>query len=419
MSSTVVVTGFGATTPLGGDAATTWANVVKGTPGVHALPYDWAQDLPTRIAAEAAVDPTTLIDRVEARKMDRSTQLGIVAALEAWQHAGFGLDDENPVDPTRLAVSVGTGIGGLHTLIGQWDVQKEKGHRRVSPFTIPKLMANAPAATVGLRLRARAGIHTPVSACASGNEAIAQGLDIIRLGRADVVVVGGAEGVIHPLPVAAFGQMQALSRRNDEPEKASRPWDKHRDGFVLGEGAAMLVLESLEHAIARGATIYATLAGAGVTSDAYDMVAPDPDGVGQSEAVRLAVLDGGLQPGDVKHVNAHATSTPAGDLTEVRSVRSALGDATDDVIFTGTKSQTGHLLGAAGAMESIFTVLALKNRIVPPTINLEDPEDSLDIDIATTARELPQGDIAAINNSFGFGGHNVALAFTTGNITEG
>ncbi len=419
MSSTVVVTGFGATTPLGGDAATTWANVVKGTSGVHALAYDWAQDLPTRIAAEAAVDPASLIDRVEARKMDRSTQLGLVAALEAWQHAGFGLDDDNAVDPTRLAVSVGTGIGGLHTLIGQWDVQKEKGHRRVSPFTIPKLMANAPAATVGLRLHARAGIHTPVSACASGNEAIAQGLDIIRLGRADVVVAGGAEGVIHPLPVAAFGQMQALSRRNDEPEKASRPWDKHRDGFVLGEGAAVLVLESLEHAIARGATIYATLAGAGVTSDAYDMVAPDPDGFGQAEAVRLAVLDGGLQPSDIRHVNAHATSTPAGDLTEVRSVRSALGAATDDVIFTGTKSQTGHLLGAAGAMESIFTVLALKNRIVPPTLNLEDPEDSLDIDIATTARELPQGDIAAINNSFGFGGHNVALAFTSGNITEG
>ncbi|QGF24383.1 beta-ketoacyl-[acyl-carrier-protein] synthase family protein [Raineyella fluvialis] len=418
MSSTVVVTGFGATTPLGGDAATSWANVVKGTSGVHALSYDWAQDLSTRIAAEAAVDPATLIDRVEARKMDRSTQLGTVAALEAWRHAGFGLDDENTLDPTRLAVSVGTGIGGLHTLLGQWDVQKDKGARRVSPFTIPKLMANAPAATIGLRLRARAGIHTPVSACASGNEAIAQGLDIIRLGRADVVVAGGAEGVIHPLPVAAFGQMQALSRRNDEPEKASRPWDKNRDGFVLGEGAAVLVLESLEHAIARGATIYATLAGAGISSDAYDMVAPDPDGFGQSEAVRLAVLDAGLQPSDVKHVNAHATSTPAGDVTEVNSVRRALGDATDEVIFTGTKSQTGHLLGAAGAMESMFTVLALKNRLVPPTINLEDPEDGLGIDIATTARELPQGDIAAINNSFGFGGHNVALTFTSANITD-
>ncbi|WOQ15615.1 beta-ketoacyl-ACP synthase II [Raineyella sp. W15-4] len=419
MSSTVVVTGFGATTPLGGDAATTWANVVKGTSGVHALSYDWAQDLPTRIAAEAAVDPAGLIDRVEARKMDRSTQLGVVAALAGWQHAGFGLGEENTVDPTRLAVSIGTGIGGLHTLIGQWDIQRDKGFRRMSPFTIPKLMANAPAATVGLRLRARAGIHTPVSACASGNEALAQGLDIIRLGRADVVVAGGAEGVIHPLPVAAFGQMQALSRRNDEPEKASRPWDKGRDGFVLGEGAAVLVLESLEHALARGATIYATFAGAGVTSDAYDMVAPDPDGFGQSEAVRLAVLDGGLQPTDVKHVNAHATSTPAGDLTEVRSVRAALGAATDDVVFTATKSQTGHLLGAAGAMESMFTVLALKNRLVPPTINLDDPEDSLDIDVATTARELPQGDIAAVNNSFGFGGHNVALTFTTANITEG
>ena len=420
MSSTVVVvTGLGATTPLGGDAATTWANVVKGTSGVHALPYDWAADLPTRIAAEAAVDPATLIDRVEARKMDRSTQLGLVAALEAWQHAGFGLGDDNPVDPTRLAVSIGTGIGGLHTLLGQWDTQKEKGPRRVSPFTIPKLMANAPAATVGLKLRARAGIHTPVSACASGNEAIAQALDIIRLGRADVVLAGGAEGVIHPLPVAAFGQMQALSRRNDEPEKASRPWDKDRDGFVLGEGAAVLVLESLEHALARGATIYGTLAGAGTTSDAYDMVAPDPEGRGQSQAVRLAVQDAGLQPSDIKHVNAHATSTPAGDVTEAQSVRAALGEATDGVIFTGTKSQTGHLLGAAGAMESIFTVLALMNRVVPPTINLDNPEEGLGIDIATTARPLPQGDLAAVNNSFGFGGHNVAIAFTNANVTEG
>ena len=418
MSATVVVTGFGATTPLGGDAATTWDRLVAGTPGVHALTHDWAAELPTRIAAEAAVDPATIIERVEARKMDRSTQLGLVAALAAWQHAGFGPTEDNPVDPHRLAVSIGTGIGGLHTLLGQWDVQKEKGHRRVSPFTIPKLMANAPAATVGLRLRARAGVHTPVSACASGNEAIAQGLDLIRLGRADVVVAGGAEGVIHPLPLAAFGQMQALSRRNDEPERASRPWDVDRDGFVLGEGAAILVLESLEHARARGARIWATLAGAGTTSDAYDMVAPDPSGQGQAEAVRLAVADAELSPDDIRHVNAHATSTPAGDGTEAHSVREALGDATDQVIFTGTKSQTGHLLGAAGAMESVFTVLALKNRLVPPTINLDHPEEGLDIDIATTPRPLPGGDIAAINNSFGFGGHNLAVAFTTDNITE-
>lgn len=418
MSSTVVVTGYGATTPLGGDATTTWSNVVAGTPGVHALSYDWAAELPTRIAAEAAVDPATLIDRVEARKMDRSTQLGLVAALEAWQRAGFGLEHDNPVDPQRLAVSIGTGIGGLHTLVGSWDVQKDKGHRRVSPFTIPKLMANAPAATVGLKLRARAGIHTPVSACASGNEAIAQALDMIRLGRADVVVAGGAEGVIHPLPIAAFGQMQALSRRNDEPEKASRPWDRDRDGFVLGEGAAVLVLESLEHALARGATIYGTLAGAGITADAYDMVAPDPEGKGQAQAVRLAVRDAGLQPGDIKHVNAHATSTPTGDATEAQSVRAALGDATDGVVFTGTKSQTGHLLGAAGAMESLFTVLALHDRVVPPTLNLENPQEGLGIDIATEARRLGDGDLAGINNSFGFGGHNVALAFSNAHVTE-
>lgn len=419
MSPTVVVTGYGATTPLGGDAATTWANVVKGTSGVRRLTEDWVEDTAVKIAAPAAVDPTEVIDRVEARKLDRSTQLGVVAALEAWQHAGFGLGDDNPVDPERLGVSVGTGIGGLHTLLGSWDVMKDKGPRRVSPFTIPKLMANAPAATIGLKLHSRAGIHTPVSACASGNEAIAQAFDMIRLGRADVIVAGGAEGVIHPLPITAFAQMQALSRRNDDPERASRPWDTDRDGFVLGEGAAVLVLESLESAQARGATIYATLAGAGVTADAYDMVAPDPSGQGQSRAVRLAVQEAGLAPSDVKHVNAHATSTPTGDATEAHSVRDALGDATDEVIFTGTKSQTGHLLGAAGALESMLTVLALKERTVPPTLNLDNPEDGLDIDIATTARELPAGDLAAINNSFGFGGHNVALAFTNAHLTEG
>lgn len=275
------------------------------------------------------------------------------------------------------------------------------------------LMPNGPAAAIGLELKAKAGVHTPVSACASGNEGIAHGIDLIRLGRADVAIVGGTEAAVHALPMAAFGQMMALSKRNDEPELASRPWDKGRDGFVLGEGAGVLVLESEEHARARGAQIYAYAAGHGITSDAHDIAQPDPEGAGATRAMRMALADAGLSPDQVAHINAHATSTPQGDLAEALAIRTALGEnASGNVILTGTKSMTGHLLGAAGALESIATILALKHRVVPPTINLDDPED-IGMQIATTQHELPSGDIAALNNSFGFGGHNVALAFTS------
>ncbi|HHV20786.1 MAG TPA: beta-ketoacyl-ACP synthase II [Propionibacterium sp.] len=418
MSRTVVITGLGATTPLGGDVASTWESLLAGRSGVHAITEDWAADLPTKFAARVVVEPDTVIPRVEARRMDRSSQLGVAAALEAWADAGFALGEENDLDRERLAVSIGTGIGGLQTILENWDTLKERGVRRVSPYTIPMLMANAPAAQVGLRIGAKAGVHTPVSACASSNEAIAQGLDIVRYGRADVCVVGGTEGVVHKLPIAAFGQMQALSRRNDEPERASRPWDVDRDGFVLGEGAVVMVLETLEHAQARGAKIYGTLAGAGISADSHDIVQPDPTGSGQASAMRRALTDGDLSPADIDHVNAHATSTPQGDITEAGSIRAALGDD-NRAIVTGTKSMTGHLLGAAGALESLATVLALRHRIVPPTINLENPEPDLGIDIAAnTPRELAAGDLAALNNSFGFGGPNVAIAFTNAHMTE-
>lgn len=418
MSQTVVITGIGATTPLGGDVDTTWAGLLAGRSGVVALTEEWAQALPTRIAAKAAVDPTEVIDRVEARKLDRSTQFMQVAGLAAWADAGFGLGDDNPVDPDRLGVVSATGIGGLHSLISNWDVMKEKGVRRVSPFTIPMLMANAPAANLGLKIRARAGVHTPVSACASSNEAISLGLDMIRLGRADVVLVGGGEAVIHPLPIGAFGQMQALSRRNDEPERASRPWDVDRDGFILGEGAALMVIETLESAKARGAKIYGTLAGAGITADSHDLVQPDPTGYGQSQAMLKALREAGVAPKDVVHINAHGTSTPQGDVTEAHSIRAALGEDTDHVVVTSTKSMTGHLLGGAGALETVATVLALKNRTVPGTINIDNIEPDLGIDVATSNRELPQGPLAAVNNSFGFGGHNVAVVVTNENITD-
>ncbi|MEA4944627.1 MAG: beta-ketoacyl-ACP synthase II [Propionicimonas sp.] len=412
----VVITGLGATTPLGGDLASTWQAMLAGTPGVHALTEDWAAELPVRIAAHVLVDPSEVIDRVQARRLDRATQLALIAAQEAWTDAGFTWQGQDPeVDPQRLSVSIGSGIGGLHSLLNNWDTQRDKGPRRVSPFTIPMLMANAPAANVGLAVHAKGGVHTPVSACASSNEAISLGLDLLRLGRADVVVAGGAEATIHPLPMAAFAQMQALSKRNDEPERASRPWDRGRDGFVLGEGSAVLVLETLEHALARGAKIYGTIAGAGITADSHDIVQPDPSGEGQSGAMLKALADSGLQPSDIVHVNAHGTSTPQGDLTEAHSIRVGLGEATDQVVVTSTKSMTGHLLGGAGSLETIASLLALRDRLVPPTINLEDPEPDLEIDVATSPRPLPEGDLAAINNSFGFGGHNVAVVVTNAN----
>ncbi len=414
----IVITGMGATTPLGADLASTWSAMLAGRSGVHALTEEWADDLPVRIAGHVAQDPSEKIDRVKARRLDRNTQLALIAAEEAWLDAGLQLGEANEIDPERLAVCLGTGIGGLHTLLGNWDVYKEKGQRRVSPFTIPMLMANASAANVGLMVNAAAAVHAPVSACASSNEAIALAVDQIRLGRADIIVAGGTEATIHPLPMGAFAQMQALSKRNDDPEGASRPWDKGRDGFVLSEGSAVLVLESLEHAQARGAKIYGTVAGAGVSDDNHDIVQPEPSGHGQSSAMLKALRESGLSASDIKHVNAHGTSTPQGDMTEAQSIRRALGDATDDVVVTSTKSMTGHLLGAAGALETVATVLALRDRTVPPTINLSDPEDGLDIDIAANEpRSLPEGDLAALNNSFGFGGHNVAVAVTNANVT--
>jgi 3-oxoacyl-[acyl-carrier-protein] synthase II len=417
----IVITGLGATTPLGGDLATTWSNMLAGKSGVRRIAEEWAEELPVKIAAYVAQDPAEVIDRVKARRLDRSTQLALIAAQEAWTDAGFDWegDEGDQVDPYRLIVSLASGIGGLHSLLNSWDAHRDKGYRRVSPFTIPMLMANAPAANVGMQVHAKAGVHTPVSACASSNEAIALALDQLRLGRADIAVVGGTEATIHPLPIAAFGQMQALSRRNDDPEGASRPWDKGRDGFVMGEGSAVMVIETLEHANARGAKIYGTLAGAGITADSHDIVQPDPSGEGQYGAMTKAIKDAGLTAADIVHVNAHGTSTPQGDVTEAGSIRHGLGAAVDDCVVTSTKSMTGHLLGGAGALETIATVLALHDRMVPPTINLEDPEPDLGIDIAANvARPLGEGDLAAVNNSFGFGGANVAVAVTNANVSR-
>ena len=407
MIDDVVVTGLGATTPLGGDVATFWAGLLDGRSGVVALTEDWAADLKVRIAARMAVDPTEVLARVQARRLDRAQQAAVIAAREAWADAGFtGRADEAGLSPERVAVVIGTGIGGVGSLIREHDVILAKGPSRVSPLLIPQDMPNGSAAHVGLEIGARAGVHTPVSACASGAEAVAYGLDLIELDRADVVLVGGTEACVHPLTISGFAQMQAMSTRNDEPERASRPFDKGRDGFVLGEGAGALVLERRSSAVARGREPYATLAGAGITSDAYDMVAPDPAGNGQRRAARIALERSGLDRSDVVHVNAHATSTPTGDSAEARWIAELLGDQT---VVTATKSMTGHLLGAAGAIESIATVLAVRNDVVPPTINLDDPDDGVLVDVPRQRREMTV--TAALNDSFGFGGHNVALLF--------
>jgi 3-oxoacyl-[acyl-carrier-protein] synthase II len=405
----VVVTGLGATTPLGGDVASTWAALIAGKSGVRLLTEDWRELLPVHFAARVATEPADQMERVEMRRLDRSEQFALIASREAWKDAGTP-----ELDKERLGVVIASGIGGVITLLDQFDNLKEKGARGVSPHTVPMLMPNGPAANVGLELQAKAGVHTPVSACASGAEAIGYALEMIRNNRADVVVSGGVEAAIHQLPMAGFAAMKALSTRNDAPERASRPYDADRDGFVLGEGGGVLVLEEYEHAKARGAKIYCELVGQGLSSDGYHIAAPDPDGSGVQRAIKFALLDAKLSTKDIVHLNAHATSTPAGDVAEANALRLALGKDSDHVAVSATKSMTGHLLGGAGAIESVFIVKALQERLAPPTINIENLDPAVTIDVVRdTPRQLPAGQIAALNDSFGFGGHNVVLAFAT------
>ena len=402
MTAPAVVTGLGALTPLGADVAALEDGLLTGRSGVRLLEEPEFADLPARLAA--TVDLTDRLERVEARTLDRVQQVALVAAREAWSDAGAP-----EVDPERLAVVIGSGIGGALTILAQDQVLREKGPRRVSPHLVPMLMPNGPAATVGLELGARGGVHCPVSACASGAEALAVALELLRSGRADVVVAGGAEACVHPLPLAGFAQMRALSTRHDEPAAASRPYDKGRDGFVLGEGAGVLVLETEAHAAARGARAHARLAGAGLASDAHHVTAPDPAGLGAARSITAALRDAGVDPADVGHVDAHATSTPLGDLAEARALNLALGSHRPPV--TAPKSCTGHLLGAAGAVEAIAAVLALESGVVPAVRNLDDPDDEADVDaVRTVNRVHPHG--VALSTSFGFGGHDVSLVLT-------
>lgn len=406
----VVVTGLGTTNPLGGDLASTWEGALAGRSGVRTLEPDWVAryDLPVTFAGQLAVPVEEMLTRQEMRRMDPSAQFAIIAAREAWADAGAP-----EVDGERLGSVVASGIGGVTTLVDAWDTIKEKGVRRVMPLTVPMLMPNSPAAYVSIEVGAKAGSHTPVSACASGAEAIGYGLEMIRTGRADIVVAGGTEAATHPLPIASFAKMQALSTRNDDPAAASRPYDVNRDGFVLGEGAAVVVLESEEHAKARGAKVYARVAGVGMSADAYAVAPPDPTGAGQERALRLALTNAGVTAADLVHVNAHATSTPVGDGIEADAIVRTLGADADHVAVSATKSMTGHLLGGAGALETLLTILAVHERKAPPTINVTDPEPDLNINLVRDVpRDLPAGSIAAVNNAFGFGGHNVAVVIT-------
>ncbi|MGP3979772.1 beta-ketoacyl-ACP synthase II [Streptomyces sp. KR80] len=413
---TVVVTGIGATTPLGGDTASTWEGLLAGRSGVSLLEQEWAAELPVRIAAQIAVEPGEVIPRPQARKLDRSAQFALIAAREAWADAGFTAKagEGGSVDPDRLGAVIASGIGGVTTLLDQYDVLKEKGVRRVSPHTVPMLMPNSPAANVGLEVGARAGVHTPVSACASGAEAIGYAIEMIRTGRADVVVAGGTEAAVHPLPIVAFGNMMAMSKNNDDPQGASRPYDASRDGFVLGEGAGVVVLESAEHAAARGARVYAEALGQGISADSHHITQPEPSGNGIAHALQNLLASTDLKPAEIAHINAHATSTPLGDVAEIKALRKVFGDDVDHMALSATKSMTGHLLGGAGGIETVACVLALYHRIAPPTINVEnlDPEADADV-VRGEARALPEGRITALNDSFGFGGHNVVLAFRT------
>lgn len=409
-TSRIVVTGIGASSPIGGTAPDSWSALLDGASGTRTLEYDWVEqyNLPVTFAAQAAVRPDTVLERPIAKRLDPSSQFALVAAQEAWADAG-----SPEVDPERLGVDFATGIGGLWTLLDAWDTLREKGPRRVLPMTVPMLMPNAAAGNLSLHFGARAYARTVASACASSTEALVNAIEHLRDGLADVVIAGGTESVIHPVTIASFSSMQALSKRNDSPETASRPASIDRDGFVMGEGAGVLILETEEHARARGAKIYAVLAGGGVTADSYHITANDPSGAGASRAVRLALEMAGASPDDVTHINAHATSTPVGDPNEYVALHSVFGDRLYEIPVSATKASTGHLLGGTGALEAIFTVQALRDRVAPPTINITEQDPAVPFLLSGEPTPLGAGDQLAISNSFGFGGHNAVVAFAS------
>jgi beta-ketoacyl ACP synthase len=399
-----VVTAVEATTALGADIDSTWKSLLAGESGIRVLEDDFVTkwDLPVRIGGHL-VDPIDdHMGRLDLRRMSYVQRMSKYLGRRMWDAAGAP-----EVDPDRFSVVIGTGLGGGEKIVETYDTMNEGGIRKVSPLAVQMIMPNGAAAVVGLDLGARAGVVTPVSACSSGSEAIAHAWRQIVMGDADIAVCGGVEGMIEALPIAAFSMMRAMSTRNDDPAAASRPFDKDRDGFVFGEAGAMMIIETEEHAKARGAKPLARLLGAGITSDAYHMVAPAPDGLRAGRAMTRAMELAGLSPSDIGHVNAHATSTSIGDLAEASAIRVA---GVEHAAVYAPKSALGHSIGAVGALESILTVLSLRDGVIPPTLNYETPDPEIELDVV--AGEPRYGDYQyAINNSFGFGGHNVALAF--------
>ncbi len=402
----VVITGLGALTPLGNDVETTWTNLISGRSGAGPITQFDATDYPVTFACEVKdFDPTDFMDRKQARRMDRFSHLVLAAARQA--EADSGLDIAAEAD--RIGASVATGIGGLKSFQDCRDELRDRGPDRVSPFSIPEIIPNMGAAWVSMELGTRGPLSSQCTACAASNMSIGDGMDAIRLGRADAMFCGGTEAPVTEVGIAGFAAMRALSRRNDDPERASRPFDAGRDGFVMGEGGVVLLVEELEHAKARGAKIYGELLGYGVSSDANHITEPDPVGTNPARAMKMAFDDAGITPDDVDYINAHATSTPVGDTAETRMIKLALGEErARQVPVSSTKGATGHCLGAAGAVEAIFSLLAIRDGVLPPTINLETTDPSCDLDYIPN--EARRADVrTTVSNSFGFGGHNASI----------
>lgn len=399
----VVVTSLAATTSIAGDVDATWKGLLAGESGIDTLTgFVDEFDLPVRIGGKLKTSPDETLSRVEIRRMSFVERLALGLGRTVWENAG-----SPEVDRERLGVVIGTGLGGGEALIDAVDKLRNDGYRKVSPFAVQMVMPNGPSATVGLELGAKAGVLTPVSACSSGNEAIAHAYRMIAMGDADIVVAGGVEGQLDAVATASFAMMRALSTRNDDPSRASRPFDKDRDGFVFGEAGALVVLETEEHAKARGATIHARLLGAGITSDGFHIVAPDPEGTGAARAMTKAINGAGLSPSDIGFVNAHATATPIGDIAEAKAINSAVGN---HAAVYAPKGALGHSIGAVGALEAVLTVLSLRDGVIPPTLNVDNQDPEIDLDVVKGEARYGRIDFA-LNNSFGFGGHNVALAF--------
>ena len=408
MKRRVVVTGMGAITPVGNDVATTWQSLIAGKSGTAPITKFDAAKFPVRFAAEVkGFNPLDYMERKEAKRADQYTQYAVAASRQAMTNAG--LVERNGMDPDRIGVIIGSGIGGLKSFGEQHDVYRERGVGKISPFFIPMFIADIAAGIVSMMFNAKGPNYATVSACATSAHAIGDAYRTIQYGDADIMITGGAEATVTPMAIGGFANMKALSERNDSPETASRPFDATRDGFVMGEGAGILILEELEHALKRGTKIYAEIVGYGATGDAYHLTAPAPDGEGAQRAMKRALKDAGLEPKDIQYINAHGTSTPANDFNETRAIKAVFGEHAKNVNVSSTKSATGHMLGAAGAVEAVVSTMVVGTGIIPPTINYHNPEPGLDLNY--TPNTSVERDVnAVLSNSFGFGGHNTTLA---------